>query len=195
MVTPPFCIQPVHYRLPRSARSRFHRRQRSALPPASIGKIKPLFTPSRPLLPLVPAPRPPALAHAWPARGPPRLMPAAGPRGGRRQALFHRRRRPPCRPRPPPAGPPARWRGSGGTLAQPAPPEGGGPCGLGVGAGPPAPLKGGRRTHRGDGTAMELPLLPGQACNLAIRLHKMMEHVTANRYITIQYKEIGRFIL
>src|SRR5262245_13508761 len=39
--------------------------------PLSIGKIKPLFTPSRPLLPLVPAPRPPALAHAWPARGPP----------------------------------------------------------------------------------------------------------------------------
>src|SRR5262245_8100554 len=58
----------------------------------SIGKIKPLFTPSRPLLPLVPAPRPPALAHAWPARGPPRLPPAAGPHWW-----------PPAGPFPPPA--------------------------------------------------------------------------------------------
>ena len=56
------------------------------------GKIQPLCTPSRPLLPLVPAPRPPALAHAWPARGPPRLPPAAGPRWW-----------PPAGPFPPPA--------------------------------------------------------------------------------------------
>ena len=49
----------------------------------SIGKIKPLFTPSHPLprwYPRLGSARPPALAHAWPGRGPPRLMPAAGPR-------------------------------------------------------------------------------------------------------------------
>jgi hypothetical protein len=89
------------------------------------------------------------LARAWPAaphaRGWPALVAAGRPfsTAGGVHPVAHAL---------PPAVPPARWRGSGGTLAQPAPPDGGGPCGLGVGAGQPAPLKGGRRTNRGDVT-------------------------------------------
>src|SRR5262249_11391688 len=73
----------------------------------SIGKIRPLFPPSRSRLPLVPAPRPPALTHAWPA-----LVAAGRPfsTAGGVHPVAHAL---------PPAVPPARWRGSSGALAQP----------------------------------------------------------------------------
>jgi hypothetical protein len=42
--------------------------------------------------------------------------------------------------------------------------------------------------------AMELPFLYWQACDRSIRLHEMVEHVPANRYVSIREKEIRRLI-
>lgn len=42
--------------------------------------------------------------------------------------------------------------------------------------------------------AVGLPLLSRQVCDLAIRLHKVVQHVASNRYASIRDKEIGRLI-
>jgi hypothetical protein len=41
---------------------------------------------------------------------------------------------------------------------------------------------------------MELPFLRWQPRNLTVRLHKMVEHVAANRYVAIRDKKIRRLI-
>ena len=137
--------RPVLYKEGRGTPARGHFKFR-ALNPNRKRSIPPAAPAGTRAPPACPGTR---LASAWPAaphaRGRPALV-AAGRPFSTACGVY------PVAHALPPAVPPARRRGSGGTLAQPAPPDGGGPCGLGVGAGQPAPLKGGRWTNRGDVT-------------------------------------------